>query len=153
MPGGTSAPLNAVLASRSTLARAAERARARSNEPVRQLDRLVTLPVDDQSGDVVAHCVLWSEQWTVDALTELCEELGDRRLIMVEPAPGLGPRRLAQWLLTYWWRRRLGYDYNRDLPIELRRAGFEIHTIDRFTVGRLTIRTYFYAELAPRRFP
>lgn len=144
--------MNAVLASRSTLARAAERARTRSNEPVHELERVPTALLDEHSGDIVAHCVLWSEQWTAEALAELCEKLGDRRLIVVEPAPGLGPRRMAQWLLTWWWRRRLGYDYNRDLPIELRRAGFQFHAIDRFTVGRLTIRTYFYGELGKRRW-
>ena len=75
------------------------------------------------------------------------KRLGSGRLIAVEPVAGLGVHRGIQWILTLWWRRRLGHHFNRDLPMELRAAGFTTETVDRFTVGRLSVRTYAYMEL------
>lgn len=123
------------------------------SHPVGYVGADPSAPLDTSGGDVVASHTLWRPQWGADELSALCESLGERRLFVVEPTSGLGYRRLLQWLAAPLWRRRLGYDYNRDLPTDLRAAGFQIHAIDRFTVGRLTIRTYFYGELGRRRHP
>ncbi|MCP3992026.1 MAG: hypothetical protein GY724_23340 [Actinomycetia bacterium] len=100
------------------------------------------------AGPLLATCVLWLPAWDQDALVRLRNQLGSRPLVAVEPVAGLGLRRLVQWLLTPWWRHQLGHDFNRDLPIELRAAGFTVDTIDRFTAGRLAIKTYAYLELS-----
>jgi hypothetical protein len=98
--------------------------------------------------DRVEACTLWSAAWDGDALIELRATLGPNRLATVEPVAGLGWRRLVQRLLAPWWRRRLGHDFDRDLPRELRAAGFTIDEIDRFTADPLGLRTYAYLELS-----
>ena len=74
--------------------------------------------------------------------------MGSHRLLAVEPVAGIGWRRLVQGVLTPWWRRRLGHHFNRDLPIELRAAGFTVDQIDRFTAGPLGLQSYAYIELS-----
>lgn len=101
-------------------------------------------------GDVVARLVLWSPGWDAEALRQLRAQLAsgppNRRLIFVEPVPDIGWRRRLQRLGRRLWRTRLGYSFERDLPAELRTAGFTIDTLDRFSIGRLGLRTYAYGE-------
>jgi hypothetical protein len=108
---------------------------------------------DGSEHPLFASCVLWRPAWDHEALVQLRSRLGTRRLVAVEPVAGLGPWRLIQWVLTPWWRHRLGTDFNRDLPRELRVAGFTIDTVDRFTVGSMPIRTYAYLELSAPAAP
>lgn len=95
---------------------------------------------------VLARCVLWSPAWDRAALTELHRRLNGNRLIFVEPTAGLGRRRLAQRAGRRLWLRRHGHDYERDVPAELRSAGFMINTLDRFAVGPGSIQMYAYGE-------
>jgi hypothetical protein len=64
--------------------------------------------------------------------------------------PDVGLRRVAQWLLTPFWRLRRGHTFNRDLPADLRRAGFALTEIDRFAAGAAGIRTYASGRAVPR---
>ncbi len=143
--------------------KAVERAQARSAADgsvvdVRELP-VVAPPVATMAavigehGDLVASQVLWGPTWDWASLSELCRLLEDRRLFAVEPVPTLGVRRWAQRALAPWWRRVLGHDFERDVPVEVRKAGFQIFAIDRFAVGRLGLRTYAYLELGPRVVP
>lgn len=102
------------------------------------------------TGDLVATVALWGPTWDDAALTALCGLLDGRWLFAVEPVPTLGVRRLIQRALAPLWRRLLGHDFECDVPAELRQAGFQIFTIDRFAVDRLGLRTYAYLELGPR---
>jgi hypothetical protein len=133
----------------SSVAEALARARARLTSPIHELgpDPLQPWP-ERHVGGVLCDGVLWAPAWDHDALVEVRHRLGSRRLIAVEPVSGLGLRRVVQWLATPSLRRRLGHHFNRDLPIELRAAGFTIDAIDRFSPGRLTARTYAYLELS-----
>ncbi|MEM9134568.1 MAG: hypothetical protein AAF962_02635 [Actinomycetota bacterium] len=109
--------------------------------------------VTGTDGDLVATVVLWGPTWDRAALSELCRLLEGRRLFAVEPVPTLGVRRLVQRMLAPLWRRLLGHDFECDVPVELRQAGFQIFAIDRFAVDRLGLRTYAYLELGPRLVP
>ena len=124
----------------------------RATAPIHVLDEVPAPLPEPLDGDVVATNVLWDRRWTMAALADLCQQLGDRRLFVIEPTPALGLRRVVQWLTSRWLRRRVGHDFDRDLPVDLRRAGLQIFTIERFSVGQTTLRTYFYAELGQRRF-
>lgn len=130
--------------------------RARSNlglDPDLVVDGIPPTPSTEWFSDwgespLFASCVLWAPAWDHDALVRLRSQLGSRQLVAVEPVAGLWPRRLVQWVLTPWWRHKLGHDFNRDLPRELRAAGFTIATVDRFTTGSLAIKTYAHLELS-----
>ncbi|MEM8923939.1 MAG: hypothetical protein AAGD35_10595, partial [Actinomycetota bacterium] len=130
----TEAELRRILASASiTVADGVAAARARAGaDPVPVPDRPPMVMPADEGRPLLADRVLWHRRWDEPALVALRNTLGHRRLHAVEPAPCLGTARLFQWLLGPWWRRRLGHDFNRDLPMELRRAGFQIFAIDRF---------------------
>lgn len=97
--------------------------------------------------------MLWSPAWDraeLEALRQRMEAAGGgRHLIFVEPVSALGWRRLAQRVLGRRWRRRLGHSFERDVPAELRAAGFVLTTIDRFALGPGSVRTYAYGEAVP----
>lgn len=98
--------------------------------------------VPNSARSALAEYALWSPRWDHDALVRLRDDLDGRPLVLVEPVPGLGLRRLLQWLLTPWWRWRHRHAFNRDLPVDLRAAGFVLTDIDRFTTGKTGLRTY-----------
>lgn len=93
------------------------------------------------SGLVVgSEMVLW--RWPSAALAELSALLRDRGglLVFIEPTAGLGWRRAMQLL---------GRKYHRDVPAELRAAGFSVTTQVRLRHG--FIGTYVRGEA--RHFP
>ena len=113
--------------------------------PERQRPRAVV-----SAGDLVARLVLWSPRWDMDALRDLCRRVDEgpdgRRLIFVEPLSATGWRRVVQRAMSGYWVRRLGHNFDRDLPVDLRHAGFMINTLDRFSLGPLGLWTYAYGE-------
>lgn len=153
----TEAELARILSGASaTVAASLAVARARLRPPGRQLPP--TPPLADggsatADGDLLSDRVLWDQRWDRAALRRLCGQLDGRRLYAVEPVPTLGLARALQRLLGRYWRRRLGHDFDCDVPHELRRAGFQIFTIDRFAVDRWGLRTYAYLEVGPRLVP
>ncbi|MEL7155055.1 MAG: hypothetical protein AAFN30_00495 [Actinomycetota bacterium] len=153
----TEAELARILSGASaTVAASLAIARSRMRPPGRQVPPAPPLPEGSSAaseGDLLADRVLWHPSWDGAALRRLCGQLGDRRLFAVEPVPTLGTARLGQRLLGPYWRRRLGHDFEADVPRELRRAGFQIFVIDRFAVDPLGLQTYAYLEVGPRLVP
>lgn len=86
---------------------------------------------------VVADTVLWD--WSDADLRRLSDLLRARKglLVFIEPTAGLAARRIAQRLGRRRLRRRLGHDFERDVPAELRSAGFIVTTQVRLQHGRV----------------
>jgi len=143
---GVESALSPRLSVERALARAQERLGGEAESVPLSPDNITNLSGE---GGVISTMVLWAPPWDHRALVELREQLGSRRLIAVEPVSALGLRRAGQRLATPLLRRRFGLDFNRDLPRELRLAGFAIEAADRFTAGTLSIETYAYLELRP----
>ncbi|MGF1598616.1 MAG: hypothetical protein ACFCVK_17095 [Acidimicrobiales bacterium] len=104
----------------------------------------------DPDAAVLAVTVLWSPAWSSADLGALAARLGPGRLLFVEPTAGLGWRRVLQRALAPVFRRLLGHDFDRDVPAELRRAGFLVTAVDRFHTDRAGILSYAYGEAIRR---
>jgi hypothetical protein len=77
---------------------------------------------------VGSDMVLWT--WPpaeLAGLSTALEETGGI-LVFLEPTAGLGLRRAAQLAAGRLLRRTRGHDYRRDIPAELRAAGFIVTT-------------------------
>ena len=77
---------------------------------------------------VGSDMVLWT--WPPAALADLSaavEEAGGI-VVFLEPTAGLGLRRAAQIAAGGLFRRTRAHDYRRDIPAELRAAGFIVTT-------------------------
>jgi len=115
------------------------------------------------SGDVVVSSLLHGEPWDIPTVSAVCarmaEGAGSGRLLFLEPTASSGWRALIQrssgfgLLLDRGLGRRLGggHHFDRDVPEEIRAAGFMINTLDRFSLGPLGIGTYVYGEATPDR--
>ncbi|MEM7276214.1 MAG: hypothetical protein AAF547_24280 [Actinomycetota bacterium] len=108
--------------------------------------------VTERTVVLMADAVLW--RWTADDRAQLAAVLAEpvvgevpvRSLVFVEPTAGLGWRRLAQRLGRPLWRRRLGHDFECDVPAALRAAGLVVTTQDRFDLGPTGIRSHVWGE-------
>jgi len=105
---------------------------APADRPDHQLARITesgTSPV------VGSDCALWT--WSAADLDRLSRLLQERNgvLVFLEPTAGLGLRRAGQRLGRPWFERRLGHHFERDVPAELRAAGFIVTTQVRFRHG------------------
>lgn len=90
---------------------------------------------------VVADGILW--QADQGELAALAAALGpDRFLVFLEPTADLGWRQRVNGLGRSLWRRRLGHDFDTDVPAVLRSAGLEVLDLRRFGVGRRQLRSY-----------
>lgn len=90
---------------------------------------------------VVADTVLWRASAT--RLAALAAALGpEASLLFLEPTADLGWRRLVHRLGRPMWRRAAGHDFETDVPVRLRQAGFAVVDVRRFGVGRGQLRSY-----------
>lgn len=91
----------------------------------------------DHGPVVLSDTVLWQwPDWALHRLSDLLLARGGI-LVFVEPTAGLAIRRVGQRLGRRWLRRRLGHDFERDIPADLRAAGFVVTTQVRLRHGRV----------------
>ena len=98
---------------------------AANENPQTQVNRIAGMGPKPVVG---SDMVVWT--WPPAALADLSavvEEAGGI-LVFLEPTAGLGLRRAAQIAAGRLFRRTRGHDYRRDIPAELRAAGFVVTT-------------------------
>jgi hypothetical protein len=98
---------------------------------------------------VGSDLVLWA--WPPSDLRRLSAavEATEGIVVFVEPTAGLGVRRALQRAGRRWFRRRLGHDFESDVPAALRAAGFIVTTQVRLRHG--PVADYVRGEA--RHFP
>ena len=94
-------------------------------DPARQLAGVAELGDGAVLG---ADMVLWT--WNTAELAQLSTAVASiaGTLVFLEPTAGLGIRRMTQRIGRRWFRRARGHHYERDVPAELRAAGFIVTT-------------------------
>ncbi len=114
---------------------------AASPVPVQVLAR----PLADLAGPydtIVCQLVLCAVPRPAATLAVLLDllEPGEGRLLFLEHAPPVPGRSVITSLARPWWRSlTAGCDLARDVPAELRRAGFIVTDVERFTMRTLQI--------------
>lgn len=99
---------------------------------------------------VVADFVLWKPAWKPEHFTQLSQALlPDGVIVFIEPTATYGWRRHVHRRTQSMMRQRLGYDFEKDVPAELRRGGVRLTTVDRFELGRTESYVWGQAQHFP----
>ncbi len=108
-------------------------ARLGSGSPAEELAKIDV----DQVGCVVADFVLWHPKWEPQHFEQLSEILRPQgRVVFLEPVATYGWRRRLHRRMQARFRRDLRYDFEKDVPADLRRSGLILTTVDRFDLAR-----------------
>lgn len=85
---------------------------------------------------IVSYLSMWQPHGSTARLERLRRRLpAGSRVVFVEPTLGVGAAAGLQRAGRVIAVKRLGLSFHRDIPEELRRAGFEVTSVVRFSLG------------------
>lgn len=91
---------------------------------------------EDGPVSVVSYLAMWRPDGAARRLGRLRRQLpSGSRVLFAEPTVGLGTAAVLQRYGRTVAVKRLGLSFHRDIPNDLRQAGFEVTTVLRFSVG------------------
>lgn len=91
---------------------------------------------EDGPVSVVSYLAMWRPDGSLRRLDRLRRQLpSGSRVLFAEPTVGLGTAAVLQRYGRTVAVKRLGLSFHRDIPSDLRQAGFEVTTVLRFSVG------------------
>lgn len=108
-------------------------------EQTRAVDRFAALPPTDPAGPaltIVSYLSMWRADGSAFRLDQLRRRMPEgSRLVFGEPTLGVGAAAGLQRVGRVVAVKRLGLSFHRDIPEDLRRAGFEVTSVVRFSLG------------------
>lgn len=85
---------------------------------------------------VLVYLSLWDRSTQPSQLVVLRETMAEgSRLVFIEPTLGVGVGSVFQRFAKRMLKRRIGLSFDRDIPAMVRHAGWQLTTINRFSVG------------------